>query len=140
MDMKVNHEEVRNVSGIMFQIVNEYEEKNESYRLVYMIYLKGESKKYDFVSLYKFIRISAMPYRIVLLDNKGIDRVCFLLYGNEDEAEEMNATMDWIARIHPEWNVLNKTGLTQIPRIIGIHIPNNSFHARKLLLQGEVLD
>ena len=25
--MKVNHEEVRNVSGIMFQIVNEYEEK-----------------------------------------------------------------------------------------------------------------
>lgn len=86
----------------MFQIVNEYEEKNESYRLVYMIYLKGESKKDDFVSLYKFIRISSIPYRIVLLDNKGIDRICFLLYGNEDEAEEMNATMDWIARIHPE--------------------------------------
>ena len=138
--MKVNHEEVRNVSGIMFQIVNEYEEKNESYRLVYMIYLKDESKKHDFVSLCKFIRISSMPYRIVLLDNKGIERIGFLLYGNEDEAEEMNATMDWIAGIHPEWNVHNKTGLTQIPRIIGIHIPNNSFHARKLLLQGEILN
>ena len=124
----------------MFQIVNEYEEKNESYRLVYMIYLKDESKKHDFVSLCKFIRISSMPYRIVLLDNKGIERIGFLLYGNEDEAEEMNATMDWIAGIHPEWNVHNKTGLTQIPRIIGIHIPNNSFHARKLLLQGEILN
>lgn len=124
----------------MFQIVNEYEEKNESHRLVYMIYLKGESKKDDIVSLYKFIRISTMLYRIVLIDNKRIESVCFLLYGNEDEAEEMNATMDWIARIHPEWNVVNKDGLTQIPRIIGIHIPNNSSHARKLLLQGEVLD
>ena len=124
----------------MFLIINEYEAKNESHRLVYMIYLKGKSKKKDFTSLYKFIRISTMPYRIVLIDNKGIESACFVLYGNEDEAEEMNATMDWIAQIHPEWNVLKKTTLMWMPKIIGIHIPNNSFHARKLLLQGEVLD
>ena len=139
--MKVKDEEVRTVSGLMFQIINDYEEtKKEADRLVYMLFLRDEWKMKSFISVYKFIRMLTIPYRIALIDNNGIESVCFLLYGDKDEAEELDSTMDWVAGMHPEWIVLNKNSSADIPKIIGFHIPNNSFHARRLLCQGKVFD
>ena len=94
----------------------------------------------SFISLYKFIRMSTITYRIALIDNNGIESVCFLLFGDKDEAEELDSTMDWVAGIYTEWIVLNKNSSADIPKIIGFHIPNNTFHARRLLLQGELIE
>lgn len=135
--MDVQHEDVRSVSGAYFQITGVHDFINESGKISYMLYLKTGN---DVAALHKFIRMFAIPYRMVLIDEGDKESIGFVLFGNEEEREQMDSIMDWISISHPEWMVINCQEEIDIPSIIGYRIANNLFHARKLSLQGEILD
>ena len=63
----------------------------------------------------------------------------FIIYCNDEEKEELDSTMDWIAKSHSEWEVFLGQDTESLPKVIGYRIANNLFHAKRLALQGEVL-
>ena len=64
----------------------------------------------------------------------------FILFGDVGDKEEIVSTMEWTAKRHPMWRVYNCRQDEDVPRVIGYRIANNMFHAKKLSLQGEILD
>ncbi len=138
--MDVMHEGIRTVSGIHFiEVDDTYDVKTNEDQLIYLIYIDKEGRnREDISSILKFIRMFAWLYRICLLDIDGKNEVGFLIYCDENERDEMTSMMEWIAKTHTGWTVIEYTGDNL--RIIGIRIANNMFHEKKLILQGEILD
>ncbi len=135
--MDTLHENVRSVSGVFFQISGVTAYCQEPKKITYMLYLK---KGKSYAALYKFIRMLAIPFRMVLIDECDMEQIGFVLMDDGEEKEELESIMEWIVRVHPEWIVINCQEATSIPTIIGYRIANNLFHAKKLVLQGEILE
>lgn len=135
--MCVLREDVRSVSGIYFLLADATELINESGKITYMLYLKSGT---NFSELHKCIRMFAIPYRMVLIDEGDQESIGFVLFGDEDEREELDSMMEWIALSRSDWMVINCQKEINVPIIIGHRIPNNLFHAKRLALQGEILD
>lgn len=136
--MEVLHDNVKTVSGVYFQITDTMNLDNESEKVLYVLYLKHDAGN-DYSILHKFIRMFAIPYRIVLIDDGERECIGFILFGDKEEQEELDSLMEWIDISHPEWVVVNCQE-DDMPNIIGFRMANNMFHARKLALYGEVLD
>lgn len=137
--MEVLHDDVRSVSGVYFRITDTTNLINESGKIIYLLYLKNGVEN-NFSILHKFIRMFAIPYRIVLIYVQNQECIGFVLLGDEEEQEELESLMEWVDVSHPEWIVINCRKNAEVPNIIGFRIANNMFHARKLALHGEVLD
>lgn len=139
--MEIENDDVKLVSGAYFHVLDEpIKILNETEKIAYMICLRSEPEKGDIPTMHKFIRMFAYPYRMVLIDDEKRESVGFVLFEEPDGKEEIASTMEWIARIHPMWRVCNCQQEEDVPRVIGYRIANNLFHAKKLLLQGEILD
>lgn len=136
--MEVLHDNVKSVSGVYFQMADTKNLVNESGKILYIICLKNNAES-DCSILHKFVRMFAIPYRIVLIDDGDRECIGFILFGDKEEEEELDSLMEWIDISHPEWVVVNCQE-DDMPNIIGFRIANNMFHARKLALHGEVLD
>ena len=137
--MEVLHDDVRSVSGVYFRITDTTNLINESGKIIYLLYLK-QGVENNFSILHKFIRMFAIPYRMVLIDAQNQERIGFVLLGDEEEQEELESLMDWVDTSHPEWIVINCQKSAEVRNIIGLRMANNLFHAKKLALHGEVLD
>lgn len=135
--MDVKREDVRAVSGIYFLITDATDLINESGKISYMLYLKSRT---NLAALHKFIRMFEIPYRMVLIEEGDQECIGFVLFGDEEEKEELDSMMEWIALSHPGWIVINCQEEIDVPSVIGYRIANNLFHANKLALQGEILD
>lgn len=137
--MEVNNNETKIVSGVVFRLVDvgdaDWKDSKE-----YILHLKNDFSKTEFVSLHKFVRMFAWPYRIVLVREKEKDCIAFLIYPADEEEQEMNTLMRWIEEVHPEWSVAPMKSMVEKTSVVGVHIPNSRFHERRLLLQGEVFD
>lgn len=137
--VEVIREEVRSVSGIHFRLADVNDDlMNNSEKISYMIYPNDELTG-GIASIQKFVRMFAIPYQIVLIDEGNRENICFLLSENCADKEEMDSTMGWIADTHPEWVVVDCRNKGTVPKVVGYRIANNLFHARKLALQGEIL-
>lgn len=134
--MDTLHEDVRSVSGIYFHMVDIPDEMRD---IAYILSPMDRSIKENFATLHKFIRMFALPYRVVLLEKCGLEFAGFIIYCNDEEKEELDSTMDWIAKSHSEWEVFSGQDTENLPKVIGYRIANNLFHAKRLALQGEVL-
>jgi len=139
-DMEVLHDEVKSVFGYFFITCDNTIIANDHGNIHFMVYPKDGSNKEDNKKLQKLIRLLALSYRMVLIDDGYKENVGFLLYGEIDESEDLEATMDWIALSHPKWVVVDCQKETNTPTIIGYRIANNLFHAKKLMLHGELLE
>lgn len=137
--MEVLHDDVRSVSGIHFRIMNTTDFVDISGKVSYLLYLKHDSGQ-NIYTLRKFIRMFAIPFRMVLIHKGNMDCIGFILFMDKSEQQELDSMMEWTAISHPEWIVTNFSKNVDVPDIIGLHIANNLFHARKLVLQGELLD
>lgn len=137
--MKVSHDYVRSLSGVCFRITDTMDFISEPGKISYLLYTKRVSEKH-FSNLHKFIRMSAIPYRMVLVEEEHRECIAFVLMGNKEEKEELDSLMAWVELSHPEWTVIDCQKNAEIPSIIGFRIANNQFHAKKLALHGEVLD
>lgn len=141
LHMEIEYDDVKLVSGAYFQALEEpIKISNETEKIAYMICLRNELEKRDVPAMHKFIRMFAYPYRMVLIDDGNRESVGFVVFGDEEDKEELVSTMNWIARLHPMWRVYNCQHDEDVPKIIGHRIANNMFHAKKLSLQGEMLD
>lgn len=139
--MEIEYDDVKLVSGAYFQTLDEsIEALNKTGKIAYMICLRNEPEKGDIPSIHKFIRMFAYPYRMVLIDDGNRESIGFILFGDLDDKEEIVSTMEWISKLHPMWRVYNCQHDEDVPKIIGHRIANNMFHAKKLSLQGEMLD
>ena len=139
--MEIEYDDVKMVSGAYFQTLDEpIEALNKTEKIAYMICLRNEPEKGDIPSIHKFIRMFAYPYRMVLIDDGNRESIGFILFGDQDDKEEIVSTMEWISKLHPMWRVYNCRQDEDVPRVIGHRIANNMFHAKKLSLQGEMLD
>lgn len=136
--MEVLHDNVKYVSGAYFQTCDTTSFINESGKILYILYLKHDLGN-NYSILHKFIRMFAIPYRIVLIDGGDKECIGFVLFGDNDEQEELDSLMKWIDILHPEWIVINCRE-DDMPNIIGFRIANNIFHARRLALHGEILN
>ena len=134
--MDTLHEDVRSVSGIYFHMVDIPDEMRD---IAYILSPRDRTIKENFAALHKFIRMFAIPYRVVLLEKYEIEFVGFIIYCSEEEKEELDSTMDWTAKSHSEWEVFSGQDTGNLPKVIGYRIANNLFHAKRLALQGEVL-
>lgn len=133
--MGVLHEDVRNVSGIYFQLTDNIKDFIDvPEKITYLIYLKDTPKTGDLEPLLRLIRFFTFPYRIVLIEDGTLVKIGLIIYGFYEEKEEIDSTMNWIAETHPKWVVEEN-----VSTIIGYRIANNLFHAKKLILQGEIL-
>ena len=139
--MEIEYDDVKLVLGAYFQTLDEpIEVLSKTEKIAYMICLRNEPEKGDVPAMHKFIRMFAYPYRMVLIDDGNRESVGFVVFGDEEDKEELVSTMNWIARLHPMWRVYNCLQDEDVPKIIGYRIANNLFHAKKLSLQGEMLD
>lgn len=139
--MEIEYDDVKLVSGAYFQtLVEPIEVLNKTEKIAYMICLCNEPKKGDIPSIHRFIRMFAYPYRMVLIDDGNRESIGFILFGDQDDKEEIVSTMEWISKLHPIWRVYNCQHDEDVPSVIGYRIANNMFHAKKLSLQGEMLD
>lgn len=134
--MDTLHEDVRSVSGIYFHMVDIPDEMRD---IAYILSPRDRAIKENFAALHKFIRMFAIPYRMVLLEKYEMEFVGFIIYCSEEEKEELDSTMDWTAKSHSEWEVFSGQDTENLPKVIGYRIANNLFHAKRLALQGEVL-
>ena len=134
--MDTLHEDVRSVSGIYFHMVDIPDEMRD---IAYILSPRDRSIKENFAALHKFIRMFAIPYRVVLLEKNGMEFAGFIIYCSKEENEELDSTMEWIAKSHSEWEVFLGQDTESLPKVIGYRIANNLFHAKRLALQGEVL-
>ena len=66
-----------------------------------VVYLKSRNE----VQARSFIRMFAIPYRVVLLEKNGMEFAGFIIYCGKEEKEELDSTMEWIARSHSEWEL-----------------------------------
>lgn len=137
--MEVSHENVKSVSGLFFQVVDITGLMHEPKKSSFIIYLRNGQEKDNLSRLHKFIKMFALPFRMVLLNESDREFIGFILFWDEDDMEELSSTMEWIAVSHPEWVVVDCQNAEGIPKIIGYRIANNLFHAKRLVLQGEVL-
>ena len=76
---------------------------------------------------------------MILLNESDREVIGFILFWDEDDMEELSSTMEWIVVSHPEWVVVDCQNTECTQKIIGYRIANNLFHAKRLVLQGEVL-
>ena len=137
--MEILYKDVKSVDGLFFQTEDIPEFVHAPNKLSYIIYLKDGTNNTNLALLHKFIRMFAMPYRMILLNSDGNEYIGFVLFWDIDDKEEFDSTMDWVSKTHSEWVVVNCQDVKEIPKITGFRIANNLFHARRLSLQGEML-
>lgn len=141
MYMEALREDIRSVSGVYFCVNGETNNlMNKSEKISYMVYLRNKPTTDELGAMRKFIRMFAIPYRVVLIDDNNKEGIGFLLFGDCEEKEQLDSIMEWIALKHPEWDVVNCLDGAYVPKIIGYRIANNPFHAKRLILQGEILE
>ena len=138
-DIKRIKNDIKKVSGIYFKLSEVPILLDNQENIFYVIYPK-KAEFSNLSALGRFIRMFAISYRMVLIENDGDEFIGFVLIGNPNEREELDSTMSWVALSHPEWMVCNLQDKSEYPSIIGYRIANNLFHAKKLLLLGEVLE
>lgn len=107
-------------------------------QIIYIISIKEGAEKAEPARLHKFARISGYTFKIVLVDRGDGPGIGFAFFGEVDELDEMAGTMKWIVSLHNDWVLLDCR--EEMPRIVGVRIANNPFHAEKILLNGERLD
>ena len=137
--MDTLHKDVKSVSGLFFFFFDIPDLVHEPEKLSYIIYLKNDQGKGNLASLHKFIKMFAMPYRMILVNDQNGECRGFILFWDKEDKEELDSTMSWIAALHSEWVIVNCQEKKEIPKITGYRIANNLFHAKRLTLQGEVL-
>lgn len=137
--MDVRHEDVRAVAGMKFRLVDTSFINNELKKTMYILYSEDKSNISNVHSIKKVIKMFAIPYRTVLLENEGQNVAGLLLYGSADEKEDLASTMEWLSVRNPEWRIDRCDTVNQLPKIIGFRIANNLFHEKRITLHGEIL-
>ena len=66
--MEVSHENVKSVSGLFFQVVDITGLMHEPKKSSFIIYLRNGQEKDNLSRLHKFIKMFALPFRMVLLN------------------------------------------------------------------------
>lgn len=108
-------------------------------KISYMIYLSDDADNSDLNDLRKFVHIYSISYRMVLIDDQKY-KTCYLLEGEQSEKEELDSVMKWLIKIHPRWKIIDCQEDTGIPYIVGYRVANNKFQAKRLELQGEIVE
>lgn len=132
--MDTEKSEIRKKLGAYFIITGKADFLDKQDEVYYVIFPKVTGTG-GLPALKKFIRMFAFSYRMVLIAEDDREYIGFVLIGRSDDKEELDSTINWIAKSHPEWIVSNLQEKGNGPNIIGCRIANNPFHARKLRLQ-----
>ncbi len=103
-----------------------------------LIYMDEGFDKESFYRIRKMLQMLAMSYRLVMISKNGVDSIAYIVF-QEDDAESLSEVLDWVCSKYNEWKYVDLENIDENICIVGYRIPNNPFHEKKLLLQGEIL-
>ena len=103
-----------------------------------LIYMDEGFDKESFYRIRKMLQMLATSYRLVMISKNGVDSIGYIVF-QEDDAESLSEVLDWVCSKYNEWKYGDLENIDENICFVGYRIPNNPFHEKKLLLQGEIL-
>ena len=137
--MGMNYERETLISGYYFEPFDGDELITDGYGSgTKHVYMDEGFDKESFYKLRKMIHMLAMSYRLVAISKDGVDSIAYIVFP-DDDAESLSNVLDWVCSKYKEWKYVDLENIDENICIVGYRIPNNPFHEKKLLLQGEIL-